>query len=117
MNNYTTIDGHRHDRTAHVHSGQRGWTPRLHERFWPRHIQSLGKYGIIVHGVSTDTSAPEPRVVAMVGYPPGGDAQRIIQSYRKSRDFIEDHADFDLSLITSVHVATLEPIPGFDTHN
>ena len=85
-------------------------------RFWPRHIQSLGKYGIVVHGVWTDTSAPEPRVIAMVGYSPGGDAQRIIQSYRQSRDFIEDHADFDPSLITSVHVATLEPIPGFDTH-
>jgi hypothetical protein len=83
--------------------------------FWPRHIQSLGKYGIIVHGVWTDTTAPEHRVIAMVGYPPGGDAQRIIESYQRSRDYIEDHANFDLTLITSVHVATLEPIPGFDT--
>ncbi|MBI3228519.1 MAG: NIPSNAP family protein [Mycolicibacterium cosmeticum] len=80
--------------------------------FWPRHIVSLGKYGITVHGVWTDTAPDGHRVVALIGYRSGEDPQRLAEEYRNSADFADDHAVFDTALITSVHTVTLEPIAG-----
>lgn len=78
--------------------------------FWPRHIQSLRKHAITVHGVWIDTSSEAHRVVALVGYPPADDPARLVETYRDSNDFAADHADFDVSLIISTDTATLEPI-------
>ena len=78
--------------------------------FWPRHIQSLAKYGITVHGVWADTAPDGHRVVALIGYRAGDDPQRLADAYRASTDFDADHTDFDTALITSVHTVTLEPI-------
>ena len=80
--------------------------------FWPRHIQSLRKHGITVHGVWIDAGANGHRVIALVGYPPGSDPARLAEIYESSADFVEDHADFDISLITSSQTGTLEPIPS-----
>ena len=85
---------------------------RYTTHFWPRHIQSLGKHGVTIHGVWIDTSADRYQVVALVGYPPGSDPTRLAEAYRASSDFAEDHVDFDLSHITSQHTSTLEPIPS-----
>lgn len=79
--------------------------------FWPRHIQSLRKHGITVHGVWVGAGTDVHRVFALVGYPPGGDPVRLAESYRDSCEFKEDHADFDISLIASTHTERLEPIP------
>ncbi|MGA5465055.1 NIPSNAP domain-containing protein [Mycobacterium sp. NPDC050041] len=78
--------------------------------FWPRHIHTLRRHGIVVHGVWVDTTADGHRVVALVGYPPGEDPTRRAEGYRASRDFAEDHADFDVSSIISEQTVTLEPI-------
>lgn len=80
--------------------------------FWPRHIESLRKYGITVHGVWTDPGSAGRRVVALIGYPPGSDPLELAQSYGASVDFDDDHADFDISLITSTHTIVLDPIPS-----
>jgi hypothetical protein len=80
--------------------------------FWPRHIDTLRRYGIIVHGVWTDVASDGHRVMALVGYRPGDDPSRLADDYRNSADFVTDHADFDVALITSTHVTVLEPIPG-----
>lgn len=84
--------------------------------FWPRHIVSLGKYGITVHGVWTDTAPDGHRVIALIGYRDGADPQRLAEDYRNSTDFADDHAVFDTALITSVHTVTLEPIAGSPPH-
>ncbi|MDZ7886501.1 MAG: NIPSNAP family protein [Mycobacterium sp.] len=78
--------------------------------FWPRHIQSLQKYGITVHGVWTEQSSDDRRVIALVGYRPGEDPLDLAESYRKSVDFVDDHANFDIALITSKHTVRLDPI-------
>ncbi|MCV7170721.1 NIPSNAP domain-containing protein [Mycobacterium manitobense] len=78
--------------------------------FWPRHIHTLRRYGIVVHGVWTDTTADGCRVMALVGYPPGEDPTRLAEDYRASRDFAEDHAEFAVSSIISEQTVTLEPI-------
>ena len=80
--------------------------------FWPRHIQSLPKYGITVHGVWIDASADGHRVIALVSYPPGSDPATLAEAYRASGDFMTDHADFDIALITSAQTKTLDPIPS-----
>ncbi|PND55620.1 NIPSNAP domain-containing protein [Mycobacterium sp. ENV421] len=79
--------------------------------FWPRHIRTLGKYGIIVHGVWTEPSVAEPRVLALVDYS-SGDPGALAERYANSEDFIEDHRQFDPSLIVATHTRTLEPIAG-----
>jgi hypothetical protein len=78
--------------------------------FWPRHIPTLRRHGIAVHGVWIDTTADGHRVVALVGYPPGEDPTRLAEKYRESRDFDEDHAEFAVSSITAEQTVTLEPI-------
>ncbi|MCW2515226.1 MAG: hypothetical protein JWR11_4268 [Mycobacterium sp.] len=80
--------------------------------FWPGHIQSLRRHGITVHGVWIDVNDVDGhRVIALVGYPPGSDPAQLAESYRRSPDFVADHAAFDVSLITSTQTKTLEPIP------
>jgi hypothetical protein len=81
-------------------------------RFWPRHIRSLRKHGITVHGVWIDATADGDRVIALVSYPPGSVPATLAEAYRGSADFMADHADFDISLITSAQTETLEPIPS-----
>lgn len=83
---------------------------RYTTRFWPRHVRTLRKYGITVHGVWLDVSSGEHRVVALVGYLPDGDPAQLADTYRRSADFAADHADFDGSLITTESVMTLESV-------
>lgn len=78
--------------------------------FWPRHIQSLRKHGITVQGVWIDLTADAHRVIALVHYPPGANPTRLADIYRLSVDFTSDHSDFDMSLVTSTHTSTLQPI-------
>jgi hypothetical protein len=83
---------------------------RYTTEFWPRHIRSLGKYGITVRGVWVDAGAAGHRVIALVEYPQHADPSAIAEKYRASRDFAADHADFDASLIISTQCTPLEPI-------
>lgn len=78
--------------------------------FWPRHIRSLRKYGITVHGVWTDTAADEPCVIALVGYSRGDDPRSLAENYRNSDDFVDDHLQFDPALIVATRTQPLEPI-------
>lgn len=78
--------------------------------FWPSHIQTLRTYGITVHGVWTEASSNGWHVVALIGYPPDSDPLQLAESYYTSVDFVEDHALFDVSLITSTQTVRLDPI-------
>lgn len=76
--------------------------------FWPRHIASLRKYGIAVHGVWVDIDPARHRVLVLIGYPPGTDPSAAAEKYRASADFIDDHAGFDMSVVSAPVVARLE---------
>jgi hypothetical protein len=80
--------------------------------FWPRHLATLRRYGIIVHGVWIDHGGDGHRVVALVGYRSGEDPAQLAATYGRSADFITDHADFDVALVVSTDVRILESIPG-----
>ncbi len=78
--------------------------------FWPRHIASLRKYGITVHGVWVDVDPARHCVLVLIGYPPDADPVLAAEKYRASSDFIDDHAGFDMSLVSRTEVAT--PVAG-----
>lgn len=78
--------------------------------FWPRHIVSLRRYGIVVHGVWIEADPPGRRVVALVGYRAGSDPDDLAETYAGSVDFVEDHANFDICSITSTRTVQLDPI-------
>lgn len=77
--------------------------------FWPRHIVSLRRYGVTVHGVWVVADQASHRVVPLIGYPPGADPILVAEKYRASSDFIDDHAVFDMSLVSAPEVAVLAP--------
>jgi hypothetical protein len=84
--------------------------------FWPRHIESLRKHGITVHGVWTESGSNRQRVIALIGYPPASDPVLLAQKYIDSDDFTADHADFDVSSIVTEQTVTLTPIPSSPLH-
>jgi hypothetical protein len=49
-------------------------------------------------------------VVVLIGYRPGDDPLHLAESYSNSVDFVDDHANFDIALITSTHTVRLDPI-------
>lgn len=79
--------------------------------FWPRHVVSLNKYGITVHGVWTDADEARHRVIALVGYRPGADPADLAATYRASADFVDDHRRFDMSQVGPPEVTVLAPTP------
>ena len=83
---------------------------RYTEEFWPRHVRTLRKYDITVHGVWID--ADGHRVLALVDYPPGSDPAALAERYRTSVDSVTDHANFDDSLITTRQTTHLKPVSG-----
>lgn len=78
--------------------------------FWPRHIHSLHEYGIIVHGLWIDAHADSHRVIALVEYPHGEDPGEAADRYRAGQNFLDDHADFDVRLITDEQTVRLQAV-------
>lgn len=78
--------------------------------FWPRHIQSLREYGITIHGPWIDAHAESNRVIALVEYPRNEDPSEAANRYRASQNFVDDHADFDVQLITNEQTVRLQAV-------
>ncbi len=78
--------------------------------FWPRHIRSLREYGITTRGLWTDASGGSNRVLALVEYPDDEDPVTTANKYRASQDFVDDHADFDVLLITDEQTVRLQAV-------
>lgn len=78
--------------------------------FWPGHIRSLHEYGITIHGLWTDAHADSHRVIALVEYPASRDPAEAAKRYRGSQDFVDDHADFDVRLITDEQTVRLQAV-------
>lgn len=78
--------------------------------FWPRHIRSLREFGITILGLWTDVGARSNRVIALVEYPRDEDPSEAADRYRASQHFVDDHADFDVHLITDEQTVGLEAV-------
>jgi hypothetical protein len=48
---------------------------------WPRHIPSLGAFGVTTHGIWTDHDADAHRLVALISYPEGADPAAVTAAY------------------------------------
>jgi NIPSNAP len=77
---------------------------------WARHLATFTTFGVTTHGVWTERSDDGAnRLVALIGYPPGADPDRLTQQIMASPDFAADMAGFDVDEIVNVQSLLLDP--------
>lgn len=94
LRTYTLTSAEALDQYANVH--------------WPRHVESLDKFGITTHGIWTEHDSTAHRLSALVSYPPGADIERVTQDYMASAEFAADMAGFDPQGFASVESVLLD---------
>jgi NIPSNAP len=76
---------------------------------WARHVSTFRTFGVTTHGVWTERCDGAKRLVALIGYPPGADTDRLTQQIMASPDFAADMAGFDVDEIVDVQSLLLDP--------
>lgn len=79
------------------------------EVHWARHVTTFATFGVTTHGVWTQHGDEENRLVALIAYPPGADADDVTRRVMSSREFAADMAGFDVSDIVDVEATLLDP--------
>lgn len=82
------------------------------QTIYPRHIRSMGRFGVELRGFWTKRDDPAPRLFALVSYAEGQDPGEVAKRYLRSADFAEDTRGFDTSTTTNVGTTILEPLVG-----
>lgn len=75
---------------------------------WLKHVESLKTFGIVTHGVFTNPADPT-KLIALVNYADGDDAQTVTDRYMASDLFKADIAAFDMADFSSVETTLLSP--------
>jgi len=78
---------------------------------WARHLETFPTFGVTTHGVWTEQSKSANRLVALIGYPPGADPERLTRHIMASPQFAADMAGFDVDDIVDVQTTLLDPTP------
>jgi len=81
------------------------------DEVWKRHLESLPKFGIIVHGVFKVID--EPKVVALVSYAEGVDPVISEAEYMKSAELRYDMGTIDPTSVRGVDALMLEEASYF----
>jgi hypothetical protein len=76
---------------------------------WARHLPTFETFGVTTHGIWTERSGDASRLIALIGYPPGADPDRLAQDIMASSEFAADMAGFDVSDIVDVQTTLLDP--------
>lgn len=76
---------------------------------WARHVPTFETFGVTTHGVWTGRSGDVNRLVALIGYPPGADADQLTRDIMASPEFAADMAGFDVDDIVDVEATLLDP--------
>ena len=76
---------------------------------WARHVATFAAFGITTHDVWTEHGGPVPRLVALIGYPPGADPDDVTRRVMRSAEFAADMAGFDVTDIVDVQTSLLDP--------
>lgn len=76
---------------------------------WARHVATFAAFGITIHGVWTEHGGAAPRLVALIGYPPGADPDDVTRRVLGSAEFAADMAGFDVTDIVDVQTSLLDP--------
>src|SRR5471030_872683 len=70
---------------------------------WPKHLESLPKFGVQVKGVWIgNTPESENQVISILSFPDDANIEEISDRYMKSPEFADDMEGFDTSKITNV---------------
>jgi NIPSNAP len=79
---------------------------------WARHLATFAAFGITTHGVWTEQGDSTNRLVALIGYPPGADPDRLTADVMASAEFAADMAGFNVDdNIIGVESVLLHPTP------
>jgi hypothetical protein len=76
---------------------------------WARHLATFETFGVTTHGVWTERSGGANRLVALIRYPPGGNAEQVTRHIMTSPEFAADMAGFDVDEIVDVQSVLLDP--------
>jgi hypothetical protein len=76
---------------------------------WARHLATFTTFGVTTHGVWIERHDSANRLVALIGYPPGADPDRLTQHIMTSPQFAADMAGFDVDEIIDVQSVLLDP--------
>lgn len=80
---------------------------------WARHLKSLSKYGIKVHGVFLAKETNLAQVIALVSYEEGASVSEVNAAYMKSPDLRADMEGFNMEDIIRVDEILLEEAKYF----
>jgi hypothetical protein len=83
---------------------------------WARHLTTFATFGVTTHGVWTQSGGQGNRLVALIGYPPGADADEITRRIMASPQFAADMAGFDVDDVVDVQTTLLEPTSFSPVH-
>jgi hypothetical protein len=88
-------------------------TPDALQRYatvhWARHLDTFTSFGVTTHGVWTELGGGANRLVAVIEYPPGANAEQLTQHIMASSEFAADMAGFDVDDIVDVQSIPLDP--------
>jgi hypothetical protein len=76
---------------------------------WARHVPTFEAFGVTTHGVWTEHGGEANRLVALIGYPPGADPDRLTRDIMASAEFAADMAGFDVEDIVDIQTTLLDP--------
>ena len=79
---------------------------------YPRHLGSMPKFGVELHGFWTKQDDDAPRLFALVSYAEGDDPGEVDKRYMASPELAEDTKGFDMRDITDVESTILVPSAG-----
>ncbi|GFG55778.1 NIPSNAP domain-containing protein [Mycolicibacterium agri] len=88
-------------------------TPEALQRYgtvhWARHLATFTIFGVTTHGVWTERSGGENRLVALIRYPRGADPQHLTRHVMASPEFAADMDGFNVDDIVDVQSISLDP--------
>lgn len=85
------------------------------DEVWQKHLESLPRFGIIVHGIFK--AIHEPKVVALVSFAENIDPQQSEADYMKSSELRYDMGTIDMNAVLGVDALMLEEATYFPLKN
>ncbi|HKV20178.1 MAG TPA: NIPSNAP family protein [Mycobacterium sp.] len=76
---------------------------------WARHLRTFEAFGVATHGVWTERGDGANRLVALIRFPDGADAEELTRRIMASPEFAADMAGFDVDEIVDVQSVLLDP--------
>ena len=76
---------------------------------WARHLATFTRFGVTTHGVWSERSGGDNRLVALIRYPTGADPEQLTRHIMSSPEFAADMTGFNVDEIIDVQSVPLDP--------